>query len=486
MKKTIKVLVLAILLLIISATVILLSGNKYTIRIPNAQPDWNLDDVKITMKDDKIIKLIDKKIENGELKINIKSISEGKSYIDVIYESQNLSKMYSIYVHKFGIITFNEFMGDCSGSIIIPISIAILLSYVLYLLIKSYRESIKESLYQYKNIAYLGLIIFISFTIISQIWAIFNYSGLINTINGILSLFSFYMVFLPIALIMSVLVIISNISLIRKEGFNLTNSLGICLGIFLCLFSILPELMYKGLYSATWIDIHNQNGIGLYIYNLVETLIYIIITYIECVLIGTIIIGIKSAKRIPKFDKDAIIILGCQIKKDGSLTNLLKSRVDRAIEFAKMQKEKTNKDIYFIPSGGKGNDEIISEAEAMKNYLLEQGIAEERILIDNKSKNTYENIKFSNNIINKKIKKAKVAFSTTNYHVFRAGNIAHEQNLNFEGIGAKTKMYFEINAFIREFIATLFNEKKKHILAILSIIAVSIIMIIVTYLNGNL
>lgn len=118
----------------------------------------------------------------------------------------------------------------------------------------------------------------------------------------------------------------------------------------------------------------------------------------------------------------------------------------------------------------------------MKNYLIENGIEEDNILIEDKSKNTYENIKFSSNIINNKIKNAKIALSTTNYHVFRAGNIASSQNISVEGIGAKTKTYFGINAFIREFIATLFIEKKMHILIICCIILVEILMIGLQYL----
>ena len=196
--------------------------------------------------------------------------------------------------------------------------------------------------------------------------------------------------------------------------------------------------------------------------------------------------GIKSAKHIPKFDKDFIIILGCQIKKDGSLTNLLKGRVDRAIEFSKMQKEKTGKDIIFVPSGGKGDDEIISEAQAMKNYLIEQGIKEENIIMEDKSKNTFENIKFSNNIIKEKKENAKIAFSTTNYHVFRAGCIATSQRILMEGIGAKTKSYFGINAFIREFIATLYSEKKKHIAVIFCIMIFVALMLFLLYLNNNI
>ena len=80
-----------------------------------------------------------------------------------------------------------------------------------------------------------------------------------------------------------------------------------------------------------------------------------------------------------------------------------------------MQKENTGKNIVFIPSGGKGTDEVIAEAQAMKKYLMEQGIKEENIIVEDKSKNTYENVKLSDKIIRERNKDAKVAFSTTNY-----------------------------------------------------------------------
>ena len=229
------------------------------------------------------------------------------------------------------------------------------------------------------------------------------------------------------------------------------------------------------------INIFNLNGPGPYIYNFVETLVYLVISYLECILIGTIIVAIKSVKKKPKYDKDYIIILGCQIRKDGTLTPLLKGRVDEAIKFRNEQLNNTGKDIIFIPSGGQGSDEIISEGEAIKNYLLEQGIDDKHILVENKSKNTYENIKFSNKLA----KKGNVCFSTTNYHVLRAGLIATEQNLKLEGIGSKTKAYFWINAFIREFIGTLYKERKKHILVFGILMIVILLMVIVTYLSNN-
>ena len=482
--KKLKILVLVIILCIISIVVIITNGNTYLIKTKVLYGIDNAEQLNIKIEDENVIKCVDKKIENGNLEIKIEAVSKGRTFIDIYDSDDESCTSFIVYVHSFNVITFNEFLGDSTGSIIIPISIIILLTYILFLLIKSYRKSVKNNLYQYKNIAYLGIIIFGIFIIITQMFSLSNYRGLINTINGVLNLFSFPIGLLPVTIVVSILVILSNISLIRKEGFNIKNILGIIFGLFLCFSSELPDLMYRLLFTAKWIDIHNQQGIGLYIYNLFESIISIIVTYIECVLIGTIIIGVKSAKHIPKYDKDFIIILGCKLKKDGTLTNLLRGRVDKAIEFSKKQKEEEGKGITFIPSGGKGQDEVVSEAQAMKNYLIEQGIKEDRIIIEDKSKNTFENIKFSNNIIKERLDNAKTAFSTTNYHVYRAGNIATTQGLNYEGIGAKTKSYFWINAFIREFIATLYTEKKKHILAICSILAFITLAIFLTYINN--
>ena len=86
----------------------------------------------------------------------------------------------------------------------------------------------------------------------------------------------------------------------------------------------------------------------------------------------------------------------------------------------------------FIPSGGQGKDETISEAEAMRNYLVENGINEEDIIIENKSTSTLQNLKFSKKIIDRVNSNGKVIFSTTNYHVFRSGVIANNEGIDCE------------------------------------------------------
>ena len=319
---------------------------------------------------------------------------------------------------------------------------------------------------------------------VNQLIQITNYKGFAYSIELIIkSVDVFSKTILPLVIITSILITFSHIKLIKNEGFTWRNMLGIFIGLSLVLATIIPNILSKIFENSTVINLSDKQHIAYYIYTFIELFIYAVVSYIECIFISTIVLALISAKRIPRFDKDYIIILGCKIRKDGTLTPILKSRVDRAITFSKMQYEATGKDIIFVPSGGKGNDEGISEGEAIRNYLLNQGISNDNIIVENKSRSTYENIKFSYKLISKKNSNPNIAFSTTNFHVFRAGIIARKQGIKVEGIGAKTKAYFFINAFIREFIATLYSEKKNIYRVIILITVTVLIIITLTYIS---
>ena len=483
MKKNIqKVIILSLILLVISTIFILVMGKTFHAKFQlfNASPNANYE---LIMDDNEVLEVLDEKEENGEYLVTLKGKKPGKVFLTLNYDDKKEYK--ELYVHKTLVITDNTFFGYSSGSEIIPLSLSIILIYILYLLIKRYHESLKENLFQYKNVAYLGMIIFLSSFILINLLSLIRYQGVYATIESVinstmnLSLFLF-----PLALITSILATISNIRLIIKEGKSLRNLLGLFLGIFICVLALLPNFAYQILMKMQIVDIYNLNSIGPYLYNFIETMVYLTVAYIECILIGTIVMAIKAIKKKMAYNKDYMLILGCQIKKDGTLPPLLKGRVDRALEFRNEQLKETGKDLIFIPSGGQGPDETISEALAMKNYLLEKGINEKNILLEDKSKNTYENFLFSRKLISKK--NANIGFATTNYHVFRAGLLATEQGLNLEGIGSKTKVYFWVNAFIREFIGTLYSERKKHILVFIITLLIILIMITITYFTNNI
>ena len=187
--------------------------------------------------------------------------------------------------------------------------------------------------------------------------------------------------------------------------------------------------------------------------------------------IAAVLCFVCSAGRLVVDVPDDVLILGCKVGDDGKPLPLLQSRIDAAIRFAQWQEEQTGEAPVFVPSGGQGTDETISEAGCMRNYLLEQGIPESRILVEDKSVNTFENMRFSLAKIQETDESPKIAFATTNYHVLRSGIIALNAGIRAQGIGARTKWYFWPNAFIREFIGLLVSKWKQHVLLLTFFVA---------------
>ncbi|MDE5718606.1 MAG: YdcF family protein [Lachnospiraceae bacterium] len=143
-------------------------------------------------------------------------------------------------------------------------------------------------------------------------------------------------------------------------------------------------------------------------------------------------------------DLDYIIVLGAQMKPGGPSV-VLRFRLDAAYDYLT-----ANEDTLCVVSGGQGANEPCSEAEGMYTYLVEKGIAPERILMEDKSTDTAENIAFSAELIGGTDK--DVGIVTNNFHVFRGVMLA--RHAGFEdacGISARSNVYFQPNNLVREF-----------------------------------
>ena len=119
----------------------------------------------------------------------------------------------------------------------------------------------------------------------------------------------------------------------------------------------------------------------------------------------------------PSKDLDYIIVLGAQVNGT-KLSNSLRLRVERAGEYLE-----ENPEACAVLSGGKGTGEDITEAEAMYRYLVKKGVSPDRLLKEEHSTNTSENLKFSLKIIDTeedgKGKEASIGVVTNNFHVYR-------------------------------------------------------------------
>ena len=359
---------------------------------------------------------------------------------------------------------------------------ALLLAAII-LLVRAFFRQLRYNPYSYNTIYYSGFSLFFTVVLITYILLsvrIMREPEAYTAIRVLCWLRDSIPVFLffsaPVILIFSAALCISNISLIRHEGRRLQNVLGLILAFLLAAGSVFLFLFdYYVTGSETEVLIHE----------LVSGFLSSVYFYVECMLIGTIIANIVVTRcRVP-YDQDYVIILGCGIRKDGTPSPLLRGRIDQAIAFRNEQLAKTGKDLIFVTSGGQGPNEVTSESAAMKRYLLEQGIPSDRIVEEDRSTSTFENMKFSK----EKLKEAgfdgtrKVAFSTTRYHVFRSGLFARRVKMRAVGMGAKTKWYFWPNASAREFIGLLTEHKGKQALILCGILAVHILLTYTAFFN---
>ena len=170
-------------------------------------------------------------------------------------------------------------------------------------------------------------------------------------------------------------------------------------------------------------------------------------------LVFVVIEGLIIAESVkqPQNEADYLIVLGAKV--NGTTPSLiLQYRINKAAEY--MKKHPGTK---AIVSGGQGADEGISEAEAMKNGLLSSGIATERILVEDQSTSTKENLDYSQKLLTEaggSVKESKVIVVTTDFHVLRAVGIARKAGYEqVEGLAAKSVWYLIPTNYVREFMA---------------------------------
>lgn len=168
------------------------------------------------------------------------------------------------------------------------------------------------------------------------------------------------------------------------------------------------------------------------------------------VLAGVVLFVIVEGCIISRFhDKgkenlDYIIVLGAQMKPAGP-SAVLQFRLDAAYDYLL-----ENEDTICVVSGGQGSNEPCTEAEGMYCYLTDKGIAPERIIREDRSTDTSENIAYSRELIGRT--DVSVGIVTNNFHVFRGVHLAKAAGFkDVCGISARSNVYFQLNNMVREF-----------------------------------
>ena len=145
----------------------------------------------------------------------------------------------------------------------------------------------------------------------------------------------------------------------------------------------------------------------------------------------------------PAENYDAIVVLGAQVKADGSLSVQLQWRLDAALDA--WQKNK----VMIVTCGAQGANEPAPEALVMRDYLLQKGVDEAMILTDAKSYHTRQNIRHAAELL-KPYDVKKVLIVTSDYHLPRAMALAGDEGLDATGLGADTLPAYWVKNYGRE------------------------------------
>lgn len=301
---------------------------------------------------------------------------------------------------------------------------------------------------------------------------IYAAAGILYSLAG--AQWTFLFLSFPFLTVFSLGLCVSNTVLLKREGRSFVNTLGLLLAF--CLMGGFFFLYRINMYmSGSMYEVMAREA--------ATNLLALVYFYVECMLLGVMAANIYAVRHEPEPDRDFLIVLGCAVRRDGTPTPLLRARLDRALAFREKQMSLTGKDPVFVASGGQGADEVISESECMKRYLLSRGISEERILMEDKSVSTFENMKFSREKILEAEPdgKGKTAFSTSGYHVFRSGILAGQAGLRARGMGAGTRWYFWPNAAVREFIGILTEHRRQQAFIFICMALISLTLTILRY-----
>ena len=468
-KATIQIAVLAVILLAVCAGSRLAMHNTYMASYPVHNLNLSPEELRIEAETPGIVEHGTPRMEEGWIRIPIQPGKPGEAFIDLVDDEGNDVGMMQFHVSRFGTV-YDRMTGGFTGDSIALAAFTAFCLTAAAIMFRAYRGAKGSAFYAYGTIHAAGFSLFAALTGLTMLVVTlrhvarprdFSMLYAYSAISG--ASWRFMMLTALPVLAFAIAMAVSNVALVRHEGFSPKNVLGV--GIALSL--VVGEALAFYLYTRDFSGSEWESRVR-------DTLCNVFATgfaWFECMLVGAIVCGLKAARHVPEPNADYILILGCRFRRDGTLTPLLRGRVDRAIAFWQRQREATGREAVIMPSGGQGADEPIAEAEAMRRYLVEQGIPEEKIVLEDRSRNTFQNMAFSKALIEREARGARVVYATTNYHVFRSGVWANLAGLPAEGVGSQTKWWYWPNAFMRECVGLMMNRIPQELLLLAVMIA---------------
>ena len=253
-------------------------------------------------------------------------------------------------------------------------------------------------------------------------------------VSGPLAMVLVFMVVAPLIgyPILTIFLLINGATMIKRERRSLGNRLSLLAGVMMVALPI----------ASVVVQIHLPGrAAGVVTTGLFGIALYFGMSFL------VLLLGSLAYRKIPtKLHGQYVVVLGSGLK-GSTVPPLLAARLDKGIEVADAQ----NPPATIIPSGGKGSDEQISEAEGMARYLRERGVEESRILLEDQARTTEQNLIYSRRLLPSP--DTHVIVATNSFHVFRTAMLTRELGLDAQVVGSHTAFYYVPSAFLREYAA---------------------------------
>lgn len=219
------------------------------------------------------------------------------------------------------------------------------------------------------------------------------------------------------------------------------------------LLSLVAGVAIVALYALGWATIAAElGGVAVLVLALAAPIGYLGLVLVAYLLWSLVYAAI--ARRAPV--AAAVVVLGAGLV-DGRVSPLLAARVARGAELAADDAR-----TLLVLSGGQGSDEPRSEAAAMAEHAESLGVARDRMLLEDASTTTEENLRLTRALLEERGVLGPVTVVTSDYHAFRAATLLRSLGLRGHARGARTARYYLPSALLREYVALLRDRVRVH------------------------
>ena len=219
---------------------------------------------------------------------------------------------------------------------------------------------------------------------------------------------------------------------------DIGNIFGLAITVFFFAATVFWEPLFR-LLKRIW-----SRKLGKLLLSAAGTVLALLILY--ALVLSAFMIG--AAVNLPH-EPDAVVVLGCKVGATGNPSMMLQYRIEKAYEYLS-----ENPDLICVASGGQGANEALSEGQVIRDKLVARGIDPSRILVEDKSTSTNENLEFSLSLLEKEgIQAENIAIVTDGFHQLRASVIAKDMGVEAYAVSADTRFWLVPTYWVREWLA---------------------------------